>query len=93
MVVGVATARIYIRSSRSLKDKRRVLQALKERLRQKFNVAVAEVGAQNSRQIAEIGLATVSWNRAVVEETMSAIRSYLERQPQAALSALDWECL
>ena len=89
----MATARMFIRSSRSLKDKRRVLQSLKERLRQKFNVAVAEVGAQNNRQVAELGLATVSWNRAVVEETINNIRAYLERHPHAALTTLEWECL
>ena len=91
IVVGVVLIRLFVRNSRSLKAKRRVVRSVKDNLRQKFNVAVAEVGAQNNRQIAELGLATVSWDRSVVEGTMEAVRSYLERQPQAALSALEWE--
>ena len=93
MVVGVATARLFIRASRSLKEKRRVLQSLKERLRKRFNISVAEVGAQDNHQVAELGLATVSWSRGAVEKTLEAVRGFLEHQPQAALSALQWECL
>jgi len=93
MVVGVATARLFIRASRSLKEKRRVLQSLKEQLRKRFNISVAEVGAQDSHQVAELGLATVSWSRGAVEKTLEAVRGFLERQPNAALSALQWECL
>lgn len=60
MVVGVCTVTLHIPESQSLKDKRRVLRSLKERLRQEFNLSVAEVGAHDLWQRAELGLAAVA---------------------------------
>ena len=50
MIVGTLTVRLLVRSARTLKDKRQVVQSVKERLRQSFNVSVAEVEAQDQRQ-------------------------------------------
>ena len=47
MIVGVCTVELFIPEGRSLKGKRQVLQSLKNRLREKFNVSVAEVGEQD----------------------------------------------
>lgn len=59
MVVGVCRLDLLIRGAASLKDKRQVVRKVVDRTRQKFNVAVAEVGANDLWQRAQIGFAVV----------------------------------
>ncbi|MCK4299889.1 MAG: DUF503 domain-containing protein [Planctomycetes bacterium] len=60
MVVGTLRLSLLLRGSHSLKDKRRVVRGLKDRIRARFNVSIAEVDSQDSHQRAEIGVAMVS---------------------------------
>lgn len=60
MFVGVLVIEIMIYSSTSLKEKRIVLKSVKDRLRNKFNVAVSETGFQDKWQRAELGIVTIS---------------------------------
>ena len=52
--IGVLTLELRIESSHSLKEKRHVVQSLKDRLRHKFNVSVAEIAHQDLWQRATI---------------------------------------
>jgi uncharacterized protein YlxP (DUF503 family) len=69
---------LLIRESRSLKDKRQVVRSVKDRLRNDFNVSVAEVEAQDNRQLAVLGFAMVSNEashvRAAFEQIVAALR-------------------
>jgi uncharacterized protein YlxP (DUF503 family) len=47
IIVGLCTVELFIPESQSLKDKRQVLLSLKDRLREKFNLSVAEVDGQD----------------------------------------------
>ncbi len=58
--VGVLTLELRLEDAHSLKDKRHVVQSLKERLRNKFNVAVAEIDYQDLWQRAMVAAVTVS---------------------------------
>lgn len=58
--VGVLTLELHLNHSHSLKDKRHVVQSLKDRLRRKFNVAVAEIDYQDLWQRAVLAAVTVS---------------------------------
>jgi len=58
--VGVLTLELRIDESHSLKDKRQIVKSLKDRLRNKFNVAVAEIDYQDLWQRALIAAVTVS---------------------------------
>lgn len=58
--IGVLTLEMRFENSHSLKDKRHVVQSLKERLRHKFNVAVAEIDYQDLWQRAAVAAVTVS---------------------------------
>lgn len=60
MVVGILEVRLLLRQCRSLKDKRHVLSSVKDRLRNGFNVSVAEVDGQDLRQSAVLAVAQVS---------------------------------
>jgi uncharacterized protein len=58
--IGVLTLEMRLNDAHSLKDKRHVVQSLKERLRHKFNVAVAEIDCQELWQRAVVAAVTVS---------------------------------
>ena len=60
MLVGTLTMHIHLHGMGSLKDKRRIVKSLIERMKNRFNFSVAEVDAQDSKQLAVIGMATVS---------------------------------
>lgn len=60
MVVGLLTLEIHLPEAHSLKDKRQVLRRLKERLRSRFNVAVAELDHQDLWQRATVGVVSLS---------------------------------
>jgi uncharacterized protein len=58
--VGVIILELHIDESHSLKDKRHYVKSLKDRLRSKFNVSVAEIDYQDTWQRSVIAVATVS---------------------------------
>ena len=61
--IGVLTLELRLENSHSLKDKRHVVRSLQDRLRHKFNVAVAEIDYQDLWQRAVIAAVTVSSDR------------------------------
>ncbi|TAJ30291.1 MAG: DUF503 domain-containing protein [Nitrospirae bacterium] len=79
MIVGLCTVELYIPDGHSLKAKRQVLLSLKDRLRDKFNVSVAEVGEQDFWQKAVLGIACVANDGAfvnqVLDQAVNLIRS------------------
>jgi uncharacterized protein YlxP (DUF503 family) len=79
MVVGLCRVELFIPGSLSLKDKRQVLHSLKDRLRDKFNLSVAEVEAQDLWQKAVVGLACVANEgkhvHQVLDQALNVIRS------------------
>lgn len=79
MVVGVCTIELFIPDSQSLKDKRQVLHSLKDRLRGKFNLSVAEVDGQDLWQKAVLALACVanegSHVNQVLEQALNLVKS------------------
>lgn len=72
-VVAVLTLEIFIEDSHSLKDKRHVVKSLKERLKQKFNVAVAEIDGLDSWQHSVVAVVTVSNERVHAEQMLHAV--------------------
>ena len=85
MIVGSLRFRLLIREARSLKDKRQVVQSVKERLRQRFNVSVAEVDAQDNRQLAVLGVAMVGNEAGHVRGALQQIVETVRRHPVAEL--------
>jgi uncharacterized protein YlxP (DUF503 family) len=73
MPVGLLTLEIHIPDARSLKDRRQVVRSLKDRLRARFNVAVAELDEQPTWQRAQIGIVTVSNDGAHIEQSLRAV--------------------
>ena len=71
--VGVLTIELHVEDSQSLKDKRRVVKGLKDRLRHKFNVAVAEIDGMDTWQWSVVAAAAVSADRAHCEQMLRAV--------------------
>ena len=79
MVVGVRQWDLQLFGCHSLKDKRSILQSLKAALGNGLNISVAETGAQDSWQRAEIACAAVGSDRKVVEGILRSADGVVER--------------
>jgi uncharacterized protein YlxP (DUF503 family) len=77
MNVGVCKINIRIPENQSLKGKRHVLQSIITRVRDKFNVAIAEVENGDKWQIATLGISYVSNNGRHVNEVISKIIDFI----------------
>jgi len=90
--VGVLTLELQLSDAHSLKDKRHTVKGLKDRLRSKFNVAVAEIDYHDLWQRALISAVTVSGDHTRAEQTLQLV----EREASALLggalvgTTLEW---
>jgi len=84
--VGTLQIRLILRQSRSLKDKRQVVQSIKDRLHGSFNISIAEVDFQDDRQQAVLGIAMVSNDLAHLQGALQQILSALRSHPVAELA-------
>jgi len=82
--IGVITFELRIDDAQSLKDKRHYVKGLKDRLRTKFNVAVAEIDAQESWQRGVVACVTVSSDRKYAEQLLQAV----EREAASLLDGI-----
>ena len=80
--VGYSVFDIHIQNVHSLKEKRFVLRSIKDRIAQKFNVAVSETGHQDKWQHCELAVAAVAGERQSVERTLEGVRALLDREPE-----------
>lgn len=77
MHIGVCVIRLRIPESFSLKDKRHVLKSITSRVRNRFNVSVAEVEDNDVWQMATIGFSCVSNNSRHANEILSKVAAYI----------------
>lgn len=89
MVVGVLTLQIHLPASDSLKAKRAVLNRVKERVRSRFNVSMAEVDHQDLWQRATLGVAAVSGEGSVLDRVLHEVLAVIEREDR--LCVLDYQ--
>ena len=73
MVVGVLRLTLYVHGASSLKDKRQVLRKVIDRVRARYNVAIAEVGDQDIWQTAVVGVCAVANDHSFVNEVLDKI--------------------
>jgi uncharacterized protein YlxP (DUF503 family) len=93
MVIGLLEARLSLPGARSLKDKRQVIKSLKDRVRQRVNVSVAEVDHQDLWQSAALAFVTVAAERVTVEQRLSELQDCLRSDPRAVLLDVHTELL
>ena len=90
--IGVLTLEIRVENSHSLKDKRHVVKSLKDRLRHKFNVSVAEIDYQDLWQRALVAAVTVSSDHAHGERVLQSVERDASDLlgPQLVSAVVEW---
>ena len=78
MVVGTGLIILRLHDCRSLKGKRKVVKAMISRLRNNFNLSVAEVGANDIYQRAEIGFSLVGNDGSLINSKIDKIFNLAE---------------
>ena len=78
MHVGAMTVELFIGESSSLKDKRRHLKSVIERLKSRFNVSIAEVDHQDLWQRATVGVSCVSNEMVQIDKVFSSVINFIE---------------
>ena len=82
MTVGIARLTLYLPEAHSLKEKRMVLRRVKDRARQKFNLAIAEVGENDLWQRAVLGVAVLGSGRRFVESALDEVVRFIRGEAE-----------
>ena len=77
MFVGVCKLELHLAGNQSLKGKRQVLRSITQRVRNEFNVGIAEVGDQDLWQAAQIGICCVSNEASHADEMLSKVVAFI----------------
>ncbi len=93
MRIGALRVSFMIFDSGSLKQKRKVMRSVKDRLKNNFNVSVAEIGSNDKWQIGELGLATVGNETRFVNSVLTKVEDFLETFPSIRVIEADLEIL
>ncbi len=78
MHVGVCRLTLHLPEASSLKEKRQISRSLTDRIRNRFNVAVAEVEDADRRQRLTIGVCCVSNDRGHADAMLSSLLNFIE---------------
>lgn len=93
MIVAVSVFEIHIPSCRSLKEKRRVIKPLIERIHRMFRVSIVETDYHDLHQRAEIAIAMVNRTYPEANSMMEEIRKVIDEMPDAYLTSWSPEYL
>jgi uncharacterized protein len=93
MFTGLLTAQIHLHGLNSLKDKRSIVKSLIERLRARFNVSVAEVGQNDSRTGAVIGIAVVSNDKTHAAQQLDVIERFIRGDGRFGVGEVEREVI
>ena len=83
MRIGVCELELFIGSSASLKEKRFVVKSIKDHVRHRFNVSIAEVDHQDKWQLAGLGMTTVVTDEKIARHTFDEIFRWIESRGEA----------
>jgi uncharacterized protein YlxP (DUF503 family) len=78
--VGVARIALHLAENASLKGKRMVVKSVTQRVRNRFNVAVAEVDTQDAWQVATLGIVCISDDPRHANEMLSKVIDFIESE-------------
>jgi hypothetical protein len=93
MIVGVGVITLRLHECRSLKGKRKIVKSVIAQMRNKFNVAVAEVGANDTYQRSEIGFSLVGNNRQLLNSKIDKIFNMVDTLGLAEIIDTDMEII
>ena len=94
MIVGVSQITLHLPGCHSLKEKRQVIKSVMARVRQQFEVAIAEVDEQDRWQIAKLGVSCVSNSSQHIDEILGHVLRYIEEtRPDIQVTNSDVEII
>ncbi|MEK3989611.1 DUF503 domain-containing protein [Robertmurraya sp. FSL R5-0851] len=91
MIIGLAACECLIYDAHSLKDKRAVLQRIITRLRQRYNLSVAEVDYQDTWQRTKIAIVSVASSKVAVERELQHSLKLIDSFPEIERTITDLE--
>ena len=93
MFVGICSLDIVITDSHSLKAKRQIIRKVKDRVKNRFNVSIAEVEHLDSWRRCTLGIACVSRDRGHVDSQLSSVLNFIEGMGVAVVENIRTEIL
>ncbi|HHV19366.1 MAG TPA: DUF503 domain-containing protein [Thermoanaerobacterales bacterium] len=93
MVVGLLTVEIFLGDIFSLKEKRQIVKSIIHRIKNRYNVSIAEVEKQDVKRWAVIGMACVSNSNQLVDRQLDLILDFLEADGRFAIEEIYKEIL
>ena len=94
MHVGIARVALHLAENSSLKGKRMVVKSVAQRVRNRFNVAVAEIDTQDAWQLATLGIVCLSADARHANEMLSKVIDFIESERlDAEVGAVEMELI
>jgi len=93
LIIGALTVELQLGDANSLKEKRRILKSLIERIKNRFNVSVAEVAEHDLWQRATIGISIVSCDQTFVHKVFAAVIKFIDAQGTVLITNYQTEIL
>jgi uncharacterized protein YlxP (DUF503 family) len=93
MRVGVCKIELFISESFSLKDKRRVMNSIKQKLRNRFNVSIIEIPVNSQWKRGDLGISCVGLDEGGVRSTMDQIIRFIEEDDRFEVSDITVDIL
>ncbi len=85
MIVGILSLQVSVFDAMSLKDKRAVIKSLKDRISNKYNVSIAEVGHCDNIRTSVLGVAMIAGEARFITSALSKIVDFVRTIPQLTL--------
>ncbi len=92
-MIATAKLTIHIPWSHSLKEKRMVVKSLSTKVRNQFNVSVAEVEEQDIHQLAVLGFAAIAGDRAQADSMIDHVLDFIEENTEGEIIGVEREIL
>jgi uncharacterized protein YlxP (DUF503 family) len=93
LIIGYIRLELDILEAFSLKDKRRVLKSLKERIKNKFNVSISEIDYKDIWNRSLIAVATVSDDSSYVDKQLSEVINFIENIHTVSIMSIKQEII
>jgi uncharacterized protein YlxP (DUF503 family) len=91
MIIGVLTVNIHMHGITSLKQKRSIVKSLTGRLKSRFNIAIAEVDAQDNKNYAVIGITTVANETGFIDKQLDTVITFMQKDGRFYLGQIERE--
>ncbi len=94
MNTGICKIKLHIPENQSLKDKRRIVKSLISKLRNQYNISIAEVEDHDLWQLATLGISCISNNGQHIDETITKIINFIvQNYPELEIVSQETEII